>query len=781
MAALEERLQGENYGRLRYFCSPDYSDSPLQPIIRQLAFAAEFDQEDTNSTKWQKLHAILGTGTDARDVALIGDLLGLTSDEPAVPSGSARHQKELTFAALLRQVERQSRERPLLVLVEDVHSADPSTRELLDLAFTRLQEMRVLLAVTFRPDFQVPWAGHAGVTLITLSRLDRTESAHLAGLLAPELPPMLLDRIALRADGVPLYIEELTKDWMERAQDPDSALQTLRVPTTLQGSLLARLDRLPEAKQVTQVGAVIGREFSYELIGTVADLPEHVLETGLEQLVSSGLAHCRGEPPSAIYRFKHALVQRAVYSTLLRNHRQQAHARIADALWARSDVEPQVMAHHLTEAGRMQEAVAHWLQAGQRLAGKSAELEAINLFRRGLSALLTLPESQERDRRELELQMALGMSLVATEGYGTDTVSSVYQRVQELGGCLGDTQSLLIAMYGTYVGSVARGDNRAAALISERASAQFAREGDPTCRLILHRMAGIAAFQAGKFRAARQELQAVLELYDPTAHGPLAGRWGHDARAAALSYLTQIVWLLGYPDQACRLMEEAFATARQISHSGSIGQVHYLAGVCFAELLRDPLALTHHVDETVVFDREHGTSRTGVAFFQGISLFEQGKQAEGLALAGQSLALMPANGGERRTYFLGRLATAYAQVGEVDRASQTIVEAQAVSERTGEHSWDAELRRVAGEILVAKRAVAGDAETPFQQAIQIARRQGAESLELRAALSLARLLIDRGRSGDARDLLAPIYSDFFEGFDTSDLRDVRTLLVDLGA
>ena len=263
---------------------------------------------------------------------------------------------------------------------------------------------------------------------------------------------MLLDRIALRADGVPLFIEELTKDWVERAHDPDSALQTLRVPTTLQGSLLARLDRLPDAKQVAQLGAVIGREFSYELISTVSDLPEQVLETGLAQLVSSGLTHCRGEPPSAVYRFKHALVQRAVYSTLLRNHRQQAHGRIADALWARSDVEPQAMAHHLTEAGRIQEAIEHWLQAGQHLAEKSAEREAINLYRRGLLALRTLPESQERDRRELELQMALGMSLVATEGYGTDAVSTVYERVQELGGRLGDTQSLLIAMYGTYVG-----------------------------------------------------------------------------------------------------------------------------------------------------------------------------------------------------------------------------------------------------------------------------------------------------------------------------------------
>ena len=301
--------------------------------------------------------------------------------------------------------------------------------------------MHVLLVITFRPEFPPPWTGHAGVTSITLSRLDRTEGVQLAGLLTTALSPGLLDRIVAQADGVPLFIEELIKAVMEGAVDTTSTLPTLGVPTTLQGSLLARLDRLPYAKQVAQIGSVLGREFSYELISAVSGLPEAVLAKGLDQLVSSGLAHCRGEPPSAIYRFKHALVQEAAYSTLLRNHRQQAHGRIADALSARSDIAPQVLAHHLTEAGRTREAVDHWFEAGQRVAGRSAEREAISLFRRGLSVLLTLPASEERDRRELEFQMALGMPLVATEGYGTDAVMSVYERVREIGSRLGDTQS----------------------------------------------------------------------------------------------------------------------------------------------------------------------------------------------------------------------------------------------------------------------------------------------------------------------------------------------------
>ena len=274
----------------------------------------------------------------------------------------------------------------------------------------------------------------------------------------------------------------------------------------------------------------------------------------------------------------------------------------------------------------------------------------------------------------------------------------------------------------------------------------------------------------------------MLELYDPAIHGPLAGRWGHDARLAALNYLTTIVWLLGYPDQAYLLMEEAFETSRRISHSGSIGQAYYFAGLFFADLRRDPIALQHHVDATDAFDQEHGRSRgAGAGFFKGMLLFEQGKQADGLALAEQSLTRMPRFGGERRTYFLGRLAESCVRLGQVERAWQTIVEAQSFSERSVEHSWDAELHRIAGEILLARGADVGDVAAQFQQAVQTARRQGAKSLELRAALSLGRLLIGQQRTGAARDVLAPVYAWFTEGFETADLREARGVLMELGA
>ena len=655
VAELEQRLQGESHTRLRYFCSADHTDSPLYPVIRQLALAAGFDREDSHSTKWHKLRTLLGADTEERDVALLGDLLALTSDGPAAVNLSSQLQKERTFASLLRQVELLCRQRPVLMIVEDLHWADPTTRELLDLTVASFAKMRMLLVLTFRPDFQAPWTGRAGVTSITLSRLDRTEAAHLAGHLTTTLPPALLDRIVDQADGVPLFIEELTKTVSERALDAPATQQTLGVPTTLQGLLLARLDRLPLAKQAAQIGAVLGREFSYELIIEVANLPEAMLVSGLDQLVSSGLTHCRGDPPGAVYRFKHALVQEAAYSTLLRSHRQQVHGRIADSLSASSTVELQILAHHLTEAGRMKEAVGYWLQAGKNLAGRAAERETVSLFRRGLAALSTLPPGEERDQWELEFYMVLGMPLVATEGYSSDAVRLAYERVQELGKRIGDIESLLIGTYGTFVASIDRNDNRAAAQISRQASREFSSEHNVTCRLILHRMEGYAALMAGDLRAARNGMEAVVELYEPTIHGPLAGRWGHDARGAVLHYLALIVWMLGYPDQASRLMEQAIEWARQISHSGNIHQIHF-GGAFLGDLQRDPIARQRHVDETIVFAREHGLSHAPASFLQGISIFDQGRQADGLALAEQSFTKFIRFRGERRNYYAGRLA-----------------------------------------------------------------------------------------------------------------------------
>lgn len=566
--------------------------------------------------------------------------------------------------------------------------------------------------------------------------------------------------------------------------------------------MLERIDRLPEAKLAAQIGAVIGRSFTYELIRVVAEMPEAALRTNLKQLVSAGLVFERGVPPEASFTFKHALVQDVAYESLLRGRRAALHARVADALctrrpWStecqpellnsriadavspRPEVEPEVIAYHLTEAGRTREAVSHWLLAGQRAAGRSAEREAVSLLRRGLTALDTLPESDERDRQELAFQMALGMPLVATERYGTDVVGSVFERARILSRRLGDAQSQLIATYGAFVNNIARGDHRAAAQISEQATDQFASEDNPTCRLILHRMAGFTAFQAGMFREARRKMEAVLALYDLEVHRPLAGRW-IDARVATLDHLTLVLWLLGYPDQAYRRMEEAFEAASRVSHAGSIGHVHFFAGVLFADMRRDPIALQQRSAAAVAFAREHGQIGSGREFFRGLALLECGVQAEGLALAEQSLERMERFGLEERPYLLCRLSATYAHLGHIEKAWDTIVQAQLVAERTADHIWDAEVDRVAGTVLLAKGASALEVEARFRKAIDLARQQDAKSLELRAAIDLARLWIGQGKGADARMMLVPIHAWFTEGFDTPDLREAAALLAELG-
>ena len=784
LAALNERLRDDNCAYLRYFCSPLNQDSPLHPIIRQLEFAAKFDREDAPSERWQKLRALLAdTGLEEEEIALLADLLSLDPDGPYLLSLSPQRRKEKTFEALLRQAEVLCRKRPLLMLFEDMHWADPSTRELLDLTVGRMSTLHALLIVTFRPDFQAPYIGHAGVTSLTLNRLDRTESTKLAELVTREqmLPPELLERIVDQADGVPLFIEELSKAVLESAVDTPGILDALGVPGTLQASLLARLDRLPDAKQVAQIGAVLGREFTHELIIAVAGLPALVLANGLNQLVASGLVHRRGEPPDAVYRFKHALVQEASYSILLRSPRQQAHSQTADVLSHRPETEPEILAYHLTEAGRTLEAVDHWLVAGQRAAGRSANREAVSLLRRGLRALYMLPESEERDRRELALQMALGMPLVATERYGTNAVGSVYERARVLGDRIGDPQSQLIAAYGTFVNSIAQGDPRAARQIAEQTRSRFASEHSPTCRIILHRMAGTEAFQAGIFREARRRLEAVLALYEPDVHSHLAGSWGLDARIHALDYLTIVLWLLGYPDQAYRRMEEAFEASRPVTHAGSIGHVHHFSGVLFADIRRDPIALQQRAAAAVSFAREHGQIGAGREFFRGLALFECGAPADGVALAEQCLARMNRFGLEGRIYMLGRLAAIYAQLGRVEKACETVNEAKLIAEQTADYVWYAEIHRVAGKVLLAKGANTVETEAQFHRAIELARQQNAKSLELRGAIDLARLWIGQGRGADARAMLAPIYDWFTEGFDTLDLKEAAALLAELGS
>ena len=725
---------------------------------------------------------LLREGTSAQDVALIADLLSVPVDAryPTLEFGPQR-QKQETIRALHRRLIGLARKQPVLMLFEDAHWADPSSLELLDTTIGLLVDLPILVVVTFRPEFVAPWIGHSGASLVTLNRLNRRLAETLAAQVAAQhfLPKALLDRIVTQTDGIPLFIEELTKAVLQTTDGHDASLI---VPATLHASLMARLDRLPAAKQIAQVGAVIGREFSHALLASIISLPKQQLVHGLDELVASGLVFRRGTLNDAIYTFKHALVREAVYSSLLRTVRQQAHGHIADVFLKHSANNPESVAHHLTEAGRTQESVDYWLQAGRRAAARSADHEAISLLRRGLSGLRTLPEGQQRDRKELEFYIDLGLPVVSTDGYLASSTQETYERAQVLAERLGDVQNLLTATYGRFVVCINRGDNRLANDIALQTTERFVEEQDPSRRMILHRMTGYAAFQAGRLIECRREFDALLALYRPQPDRSFSGGWGHHVQTAVLSYLSNAVWILGYPDQARGMVQEAFDGATRIDHPRSMLQVHNVAGVQFVTLLRDFAALKSRVDAAITFADEHRLQYAGgrLQFFHGLALFEHGIHDHGLALLEGSFPDLSHRPRERGTLFLCLLANAYARSGQVDHASTIIASALAMVDRTGEHIWEAEIHRIAGEILLAQGASAVAVENELQLAIEIAHRQNAKSFQLRATMTLAQILSDQGRCTEAHDLLAHIYAWFTEGFDTPDLRDARALLMALG-
>ena len=463
-AALEERLHAEPHLRLRYFCSPYHQDSALFPFIDQLGRAAGFARDDPPAAKLEKLEALLARAAPPdEDVAFLADLLSLpASERHPLPNLSPQRKKERTLEALIRQLEGLARQQPVVMVFEDAHWIDPTSRELLDLTVERVRSLPVLLIVTFRPEFQPPWTGQPQVTMLALNRLDRRDRTALVEQIAggKALPDEVVAQIVDRTDGVPLFVEELTKSVLEsgllREEADryvlDRALPPFAIPTTLHDSLMARLDRLASVRLVAQIGAAIGREFSYALLRAVSRLPEDELQAALARLVASELVFQRGTPPDAVYSFKHALVQDAAHGSLLRSSRQQLHAQIAEALETHSpelmDSQPELFAQHYAEAGLVEKSVAYWGKAGQRSAARSAMAEAAAQFQKGLDQLALLPDNPERQRQELEFCSALGAVLHAVKGYAAPETGHAYARARELWEQLGSPSEFLQVPYG---------------------------------------------------------------------------------------------------------------------------------------------------------------------------------------------------------------------------------------------------------------------------------------------------------------------------------------------
>jgi TOMM system kinase/cyclase fusion protein len=792
-------------------CSPYYQNTALYPLIDLLErVALGFEREESPAQKLRKLEGFLvqyGLPL-AEAVPLFAALLSLplTADYAplTVSPEQPEKQKQQTLQALLTILLRIAAQQPVLFVMEDLHWVDPTTLELLSLLVDQGPTARMLVLLTCRPDFSPPWTGRAHLTQVTLNRLPRRQAAEMTARVAhgKALPPAVVEQVVAKTDGVPLFVEELTKMVLESGllQERDDRyeltrpLPPLAIPTTLHDSLMARLDRLATVKGLAQLGATLGREFAYGLLQAVAPWDEATVRRGLQQLVEAEFLYQQGLPPQATYIFKHALIQDAAYQSLLKSTRQQYHQHIAQALEVQFPdtvaAQPELLAHHYTEAGLMAQAVPYWQRAGQRALERSANLEAVAHLTKGIEMLATLPDTPERTQQELAMQTTLGPALVAIKGFAAPEVLHAYARARELCQQAGETPQVFQVLRGLWYFYLIRSELRTARELGEHLLTLARQVGDAVLRVEAHYALGLTLNYLGEFAAARTHLEQGIALYDPQQHQTHAVRYGQDPGVACRAYGAANLWWLGYPEQALQWSHEALRLARELTHPFSLGFALFLTS-WVPQFRREGLLTHERAEAAIALAAEHGFAVFGAGgtIFRGWALAArsielgpgQEPREEGIAQIQQGMAAWRATGAEAlRPYYLALLAEASGKRGQVEEGLHLLAEALAVANDTGECRWDAELHRLKGELLLARPAEHhAEAETCFRQALDVARRQEAKAFELRATMSLARLWQRQGKRAAAYALLAPIYGWFTEGFDTADLQEARALLVEL--
>jgi predicted ATPase/class 3 adenylate cyclase len=782
-------------------CSPYYQNTALYPWIELLErVALRFEREETPEQKLSKLEGFLvqyGLPL-AETVPLFASLLSLPLPaEYAPPHMSLDQQKQQTLHALLTILLRIAVQQPVLFVMEDLHWVDPSTLELLSFVVDQGPTARILALFTFRPEFSPPWMGRAHLTQVTVNRLPRGQSVEVIRQVArgKALPPEVVAQIVAKTDGVPLFVEELTKMVLESGllQERDDRyeltgpLPPLAIPATLHDSLMARLDRLVMVKNLAQLGATLGREFSYALLQAVAPWDEGPLQQGLHQLVEAEFLYQQGLPPHATYRFKHVLIQETAYQSLLKSTRQQYHQRVAQVLEAQfpetAETEPELLAHHYTEAGLSAQAVVYRQRAGQRAIERSANLEAVAHLTKGLEVLATLPDTPERAQQELRVQLTLGPVLMATKGRGAPEVERLYTRARELCEQVGEPPQLFRVLWGLWTLSFSgRGEDQR--VLGEQLLSLAQRLHDPDLLLEAHHALWVMLFLSGELTAAQPHLEQGLQLYEPQRHRAHAALYsGHDPGVCCRMFAAPSLWFLGYPNQAVASSQAALALAQQLAHPYSLTNALFWAAVLH-HLRREASLTQAHAEAamTIATDQEFPEQLAWITPLQGWALAASGHGEEGITQIQQGLAAAQALGATVHQpyypYFLALLAEASAWVGQTTEGLAALAEALAKSTARW---WEAELYRLRGELLLQQTTTQPEeAEVCFQQALDVARRQQAKSLELRAAMSLSRLWQQQGKRQEAYDLLAPIYGWFMEGFDTADLQDAKVLLEELG-
>ncbi len=797
--ALKEQVVQQGFTEIKLRFLPHYQHSALYPVIDYLQRVMQFRHEDSAQAKWEKLERALAGyyGLLQEGIPLLASLLDVPLPDryPPLNLSPQRQRQKITetlMAWFLAKAERQA----VLMVWEDLHWADPSTLELLSVWMDHIPTARILMLLTHRPHFTLPWSARPYLTEMRLGRISSEQAEVMVTQLAggKALPAEIVRQTVAKTDGVPLFIEELTKMVLESGLLKEEEERYVEVepyaplppaiPTTLQDSLMARLDRLVTAKWVAQLAATLGREFWYELLLAVASVDEETLQQGLRRLVEAEFVYQSESGPTATYIFKHALIRDVAYESLLKSTRQQYHQRIAQVLAEQFpmlvETQPELLAHHYTEAGVASQAIVYWQLAGQRAIRQSSNLEALEHLTKGLELLQMLPDTSERTRRELMLQLSLGAALIATKGYAAPEVAHAYTHARALCQQIGEVPRMLQVLLGLEAYYVVRAELRTAYELAQQCVDLAQQVKNPARLLNSHHAMGLSLFHLGEPGAALPHLEQGILLYDSQQHRPHHNL--QNPGVACRSYAGWALWHLGYADQARMRLQEALSMARGLSHPYSMAYV-----LCFAaglqQFLRNGPSAQEAAEEAIAISTEHGFPfwfAMGTCLY-GWALAKQGQAEEGLGHLRQGITAWRATGAElAQPHWLALLAEVCGQVDQAEEGLQALSEALDFVERYEEGYYEAELHRLKGELLLRQSIPLEHlAENCFLQAIDVSRRQQAKLPQLRAGISLSRLWQQQGRRTAARQQLVELYGWFTEGWHTTDLQEARELLEEL--
>jgi class 3 adenylate cyclase/predicted ATPase len=788
---LKLRFQREPHFLLYHQCSPYHSQSAFFPVIEQIEQAAQLTTREADAEKIAKLEAYLRRSTDSQvvPVLLIANLLSISTENYRELSELTPQQiKNKTISALVDALLAISVQRPTVCIFEDAHWLDPSTLELLELIISRIDRARLLLIVSCRPEFRPAWIAHANITTLSLTRLSQTEEKEMIRNLLRDrsMPKQLLDQIAEKADGVPLFIEELTSNMLSEPLRTRGNLERtaqpalLRVPETLSDALMERLDRVEPSRRLAQIAAVIGREFSYDLLSAVSQIGEDDMRVPLSLLEQTGIIYRVGVSPFVRFVFKHVLLRDAVYHSLLKSKRQQIHADIAAVLEhdfpELVENQPEILAYHYQEAGDHQPAIRCWFKSGQRALAHSANIEAIASFRKALWLLNALPETSEHTKEEIDIQLALGIPLIAVRGYAAGETREAFARARTLCETLGNIPEYFQALYGLWGHSWMSGKNDEALSMADEFLSRSRASSDLALPMVAHRVMGSTLLTIGEFQSSANHFEETIRLSTSKGKQSLYKFYMVEPQAASLLLLSWDLWFLGYPDQSLSRVSEALALAQDLGHPYTIAFAHYMTSV--VHLLRgDATRAFANAEKSFEVSQEQRFSLYAILsrISRGRAVGDLGRLEEARFEIALGIEEARRNGvGFMLPMMDSWLADMHARTGENAHALAIVEQALAnISDVTG-RSWESELHRQRAQILLKLNpSRVSKAESHLNKSIEVARSQSAKSLELRAATNLAELWRTQGRSDEARALLKPICLWFEEGADTADLRRAR--------